>query len=84
MFVSSFRSISACNCHSIVCVPQTGQPAPNTCDTIAQEDVLGMSFLKMMMMMMIINLCLFVLIERFRVMFIANGKHQTRVENFSK
>ena len=82
MFVSSFRSMSACNCHSIVCVPQTGQPAPNTCDTIAQEDVLGTSSLKMMMM--IINLCLFVLTERFRVMFIANGKRQTRVENFSK
>ena len=74
--------MSACNCHSIVCVPQTGQPAPNTCDTIAQEDVLGTFSLKMMMM--IINLCLFVLIERFRVMFIANGKRQTRVENFSK
>ena len=66
--------MSACNCHSIVCVPQTGQPAANTCDTIAQEDVLGTFSLKMMMM--IINLCLFVLIERFRVMFIANGKRQ--------
>ena len=74
--------MSACNCHSIVCVPQTGQPAPNTCDIIAQEDLLGTFSLKMMMM--IINLCLFVLIERFRVMFIANGKRQTRVENFSK
>ena len=74
--------MSACNCHSILCVPQTGQSAPNACDTIAQEDVLGTSSLKMMMM--IINLCLFVLIEIFRVMFIANGKRQTRVDNFSK
>ena len=85
MLISSFRSLSACNCHSILCVPQTGQPAANACDTVAQEDVLGMSSLKMMMIrMIIINLFLFVLIERFRVTFIANGKRHTRVENFSK
>ena len=91
MFISSFRSLSACNCHSILRVPQTGQPAPNTCDTIAQEDVFGTSSLKMMMIMMLmkmmmilINRCLFMLIERFRMTFIANGKRQTRVKNFSK
>ena len=97
MFMSSFRSLSACNCHSILCVPQTGQPAANACDIIAQEDVFGTSSLKMMMIMMLmmmvmmmmmmmilINRCLFVLIERFRVTVIANGKRQTRVKNFSK
>ena len=83
MFISSFRSLSACNCHSILCVPQTGQPAPNTCDTIAQEDVFGTSSLKivmimmlmMMMMMILINRCLFVLIERFRVTVIASDTY---------
>ena len=81
MFVSSFRSLSACNCHSILCVPQTGQPAPYTCDTIAEEDVLGTSSkngdgddddYK----------SLFIRVNR--VTFIANGKRQTRIENFSK